>query len=301
MSHGTLLCLATKKGYSVLRACEQRLADRPLFVCTFDEPGVEKSYGSQISDLSRTIGVPVVQWSEFKRDPVAFLSERSVDRMLCIGWRYLIPRSALALLGHKVVVAHDSLLPQLRGFAPLVTAMILGHNRTGVTFLTAGSGVDDGDILWQSSVAITDSDTIEILIDKLVPLYIEGSMRFLRGDFGPAQPQDHDAATYSIWRDEEDYWIDWSQPAERIERTVRALGPPYLGARTRIGDEVIILRAVQKQPDLEFVLRQPGKIWTLDADGHPSVICGQGMLRIDSAELLSGAPFVAQRLRQRFC
>jgi hypothetical protein len=48
------------------------------------------------------------------------------------------------------------------------------------------------------------------------------------------EKQDHSKATYSIWRDEIDLWIDWNESASRIERTIRALGRPYMGARTRL-------------------------------------------------------------------
>jgi methionyl-tRNA formyltransferase len=211
-----------------------------------------------------------------------------------------VPPEAVDHLNGEVVIAHDSLLPRLRGFAPLPTALIVGEPHTGVTLIRAGPGVDDGDVLWQKSIAIGPADTIADLIDRVIPLYREGAGRYLRGELVDARPQDKRLATYSIWRDELDYRIDWSESADRIERTVRALGPPYLGARSTLGGEEVVLHRAEVMPDLEFAIRQPGKVWSLDADGRPTVVCGKGCLKILAASAGGKGLFPLKSLRQRF-
>ena len=203
-------------------------------------------------------------------------------------------------LAGDVVVAHDSLLPRFRGFAPLATAMITGEKETGVTYLRVGDSVDNGDILWQARVPIGNDDTIQSLIDKLSPLYARGAHLYFSESFNDAQPQDDSKATFSIWRDSTDYRIDWTHDADIIERTVRALGPPYLGAQTTVDGTTIVISRASVQPDVKFAIRQPGKVWSIDELGRPSVVCGTGVLRIDQAAQEGKSLLPFRKLRVRF-
>jgi methionyl-tRNA formyltransferase len=228
--NSVLLCVATEKGFEVLDAALSQAEQTRLHICTFKETKVARSFFGRINELATSRKLPLIRWGDFIRDPVNFLEREAIEGILCIGWRYLIPDEVVRWLDGNVVVAHDSLLPKLRGFAPLPTALITGEKTVGVTFIRAGRGVDDGDILWQQSIDISPRDSIADLIRRSIPLYRDGAERFLRGEFQEGTPQDETQATYSIWRDENDYRIDWSQDSHTIERTIRALGDPYLGA-----------------------------------------------------------------------
>ncbi len=300
MENAALLCLATRKGHAVLQAAAAAPGLGPLLVCTFKETHVAETYDDAIRGLAQAAGIPVAPWKAFRDDPTRFLDTRGIRSILCIGWRYLIPDAAVAHLGGDVVVAHDALLPKLRGFAPTVTAMIAGESETGVTFLRAGPGVDDGPILWQRAVPIGPRDTIAEVIERLTGPYVEGALRYLRGELADPREQDERQATYSIWRDPEDYRLDWSQDAARLERTVRALGPPYLGAQTTLGGQTLVVHEARVEPDLAFAIRQPGKIWSLDARGRPTVVCGAGLLTILRATAEGRDALPLKSLRQRF-
>lgn len=295
-----LLCLATEKGLRVLEAAVSLRPRRPFVVCTFKETNVLQSFDQAIRDQARAAEIPLLAWADFRQDPIGTLQRHEIDGVLCIGWRYLVPDHAVRHLGGNVVIAHDALLPKLRGFAPLPTALIIGEQETGVTFLRAGASVDDGDILWQGRITIDSADTIADLIHKVGPLYVEGALCYLRGELSAATPQDHRQATYSIWRDELDYRLDWSKSAERLERTIRALGPPYLGAQTNLGGQVVVVERAELAPDLPFAIRQPGKVWSLDDAGRPTVVCGAGMLKITAASRAGQSILPLKSLRQRF-
>jgi methionyl-tRNA formyltransferase len=106
-------------------------------------------------------------------------------------------------------------------------------------------------------------------------------------------------ATFSIWRDDANYEIDWWGSADAIERFVNAVGYPYAGARTTVdGVETIRISDVTALPDMPFEIREAGKIWRLD-NGNPVIICGVGMLRIDNSRREDGSIFAFQRLRSR--
>lgn len=296
-----LLCVATKKGREVLSEAIGCGFAESLCVCTCGEPLTAEPFDEEIRGLAVTRGIPLAPWRAFRENPPEFLHARGIGAVICIGWRYLVPQSAIDHLRGEVLIAHDALLPKFRGFAPLPTALIVGEKRTGVTFLRPGRGIDDGGILWQGVVDIGPLDTISTLIDKVCPLYREGARHYLRGNLVKVTPQDETAATYSLWRDELDYELDWSLDADRLERSVRALGPPYLGARTTLAGNVIVLRSARVVDDVRFEIRQPGKIWCLDEKGRPTVVCGRGMLKITSAVTLDGGDVLPLKsLRQRF-
>jgi len=295
-----LLCLATRKGREVLDAAIAAAPAERFLVCTFEEKNVAESFHDDIVQTAEKAGIAVVQWSAFKHDPVAFIESRDLGAVLCIGWRYLVADEAVEALDGQVIIAHDSLLPKLRGFAPLPTALIAGETETGVTFLRAGTDTDNGPILWQGRCTIEPSDTIATLIEKTLPLYREGAERFFRGELTTAVPQDESRATYSVWRGAEDYRVDWTQDAETIHRTVRALGPPYLGAQTKLGEQTVVVEAAAPVSDLKLAIRQPGKIWKLDENGRPTVICGRGLLKILAATVDGQSVLPLRSLRSRF-
>jgi len=279
-----LLCVATQKGFEVLKVATEYQNHYSFWVCTFEEKGVTYSYHTSIQQVAQEAGCALLPLEEYRSALPEFVTQEGIQAILCIGWRFLIPHMVIDLLPKGVVIAHDSLLPKFRGFAPLPTALIAGEKETGVTFLLPGKAVDDGPILWQGRVPIEPQDTIADLIEKVIPLYTQGTRLFLENRFPPPIPQDDSLATYSIWRDDIDYYIDWTLDAETIERTVRALGNPYLGARTLLNEQTIIIRKATVLPDIPFAIRQPGKVWSIDSHGRPIVVCGRGLLRIDAAD-----------------
>ena len=112
-----------------------------------------------------------------------------------------------------------------------------------------------------------------------------------------ATKQSEADATYSIWRDEEDYFINWNWTVDRIIRHIDALGYPYAGSRTSIGDQLIIIDEAEPVEDIKFVIRQPGKIWKLE-NGHPVVVCGKGCLKIIKARDAQNTPYIFKFLRR---
>ena len=160
-----------------------------------------------------------------------------------------------------------------------MSALINGEKETGVTILLADNDIDTGSIIYQARVPICHTNTIKDLIYKTLPLYIDGLKYAIHSNEVILSEQDESKATYSIWRDAEDYIIDWNQSAEEIERTVRALGKPYLGAKTFIGNKEYIIHFAVAVNDVKFEIRQPGKVWKLK-NGYPTIVCGKGMLEV---------------------
>jgi methionyl-tRNA formyltransferase len=214
-----------------------------------------------------------------------------------VGWQHLLPG-----ITPSTVVFHDSLLPRYRGFTPTVTALINGDREIGVTALRPSEAIDGGPIIAQRALPVSYPLKIELALKLQAGLMSELAVEIVerwRRDQLSATPQREDLATYSIWRDDADYEIDWSEGAEAIQRFVNAVGYPYAGARTAVGGaEKIRIFDVTPLPDMPFEIRETGKIWRLD-NGHPLVICGTGMLRLDTCRREDGSTFVFQRVRSR--
>jgi methionyl-tRNA formyltransferase len=92
--------------------------------------------------------------------------------------------------------------------------------------------------------------------------------------------------------------IDWSRPANEIRRFVDAVSYPYLGARTHIGSDSVIVEEVTELEDLTFERRDVGKVCRFD-NGRPVVVCGSGLLRLDRLVTGGGDVYKTLRLRVR--
>jgi len=114
-------------------------------------------------------------------------------------------------------------------------------------------------------------------------------------------PQNEAEATYSLWRDEEDYRIDWSTDPDRIKRFIDSVGNPYKGASAYMGEHRVRVLDALVEPDIQIEARQPGKVVFM-REGCPVVVCGRGLLRItdlrDDTSERSLLPL--KKLRTRF-
>lgn len=225
--------------------------------------------------------------------------EVTSEYAIAISWRWLINLPAT-----KLIVLHDSLLPAYRGFAPLVNQLINGEGKIGVTALFATEEYDRGDILAQDSVNITYPLTINAAIELISPCYyrlVETIIRSIgNNEELKAVKQDESRATYSLWRDEEDYRIDWSMHARDIKRFVDAVGYPYKGASALLEDNVVRMLQAEVLDDVKIENRTPGKVIFLK-DGYPVIVCGTGLLKVINATYDDGSSLLPlKKFRSRF-
>lgn len=219
---------------------------------------------------------------------------------IAVGWRWLIPERP----GTTLVVFHDSLLPRYRGFNPLVTALIEGDASAGVTAILATDEYDRGDILGQVAVPLPRplriADAIDLVAGAYERLASDLGARIAAGSPLVGVAQSESDASYSLWRDDADYEMDWSLPAGRLRDFVLAVGPPYAGARTLLAGEPVRVWDVAVEADVAIANRTPGKVIFLRG-GRPSVVCGRGLLRIDAMTRADGSSCLPlTRFRVRF-
>lgn len=261
-----------QKGYASLRAFVTAFgAGAVAYVVGARDQGVDNDWYGEIQDLCKTNQI------ELRERGTAHSG--SADFGFAIGWRWLIKDCA------NLVVFHDSLLPKYRGFAPLVAMLIDGAEEIGVTALIASSDYDRGDIVDQQSVAIEYPIKIAEAISKLIPLYTALVLRTAQELFSngrlAGKPQDERLASYSLWRDEKDYFIDWSEDAARIRRLVDALASPYRGAASYLNGEIVRILEVEPVEDVVVENRSAALGKTIFVIGErPVVVCGRGLLKI---------------------
>jgi len=91
--------------------------------------------------------------------------------------------------------------------------------------------------------------------------------------------QNESFASYSIWRDEQDYRIDWNASAEHILSFINSVSFPYKGAFTTLDGKNLRIFDARVVPDLFIVNRTPGKVWKLE-NQNPTIVCGDGLIQI---------------------
>lgn len=288
------LLVAGPKGANFLRRFRGGAA--VACVASYPSKGLQVDAHADIADICRAKGYRLLAREQLQPDDYA-----AADLVLLIGWQWLTKD-----VDRRFVVLHDSLLPRLRGFNPTVTALIAGDAEIGVTAFSPNGGdpmlADSGPVFGQEKISVHYPVTIRTIYEQLGAAYCRLADRVLEaavaGTLSFAE-QDAKNATYSLWRGEDDYQIDWAMSAEQIRRFVDAVGWPYLGAKCTVQGREIRIDRVEASPDLAFVNRCPGKIWSL-ADGVPEVVCGSGMLRILQARETDGSSAKFASLRVRF-
>jgi methionyl-tRNA formyltransferase len=289
------LYLRSARGLSVLVALLREVGAEAIgYVVAAADSAVEKDDHREISEVAKKAGVPV--WT--RNDLPARLPP--VTTRFAAGWRWLLPE----VPGEPLVVFHDSLLPSYRGFAPLVTALIARETTLGVTALFGASEYDAGPILRQETVAVSYPLRISEAIEAVRPCYEKLAVAIwqdlVAGSLNP-RPQDPKKVSYSLWRDEEDYLIDWGQDAATVRRFVDATGDPYRGAATFAAGKKLRVLEVTERPDVEIGNRAPGKLVFLE-HGRPTIVCGRGLVRIEKMvdDQTRGDALPWTRFRTRF-
>jgi methionyl-tRNA formyltransferase len=150
------------------------------------------------------------------------------DVVVVMAYGQLLPREVLEIPKIACLNLHASLLPRWRGAAPIQAAIAAGDPETGITVMYMDEGLDTGDILLQRKINIRSDEKGSTLHERLAKIAPEGlleSLRLLADGNAPRTPQDNALATHAPKLTREDGRINWKQPAEGIERRIRAFNP----------------------------------------------------------------------------
>lgn len=203
------------------------------------------------------------------------LSDLDADKIFFIGWQYLVEPQ------DNFVVLHDSRLPKYIGFCPTVTALINGDTKLGVTAFRPTKELDSGPVYGKLTEQIPDSIKIKEALEIVSRLSCKLIREIIEHNIEPYD--DSEGGFYSrrsIWRDSQDYFVNWNKPPQYIKYFVNAVGYPYEGAKTWAPHLITIheVEPVHLHIDDPFY-EHTGKIWSLDND-EPIVVCRDGAIKI---------------------
>lgn len=235
-------------------------------------------------------------------DPAALaaIEDLAPDYLFVIGWSQLCGERLMAIAPGRTVGYHPAPLPRLRGRGVIPWTILLGEPITAGTLFLIDQGVDSGAILAQHFFHVAGDEAAASLYARHM-LALTAMMPPLLAEIaeGRTAPrlQDERYATWAARRRPEDGEIDWTGPARDIWRLVRACGPPYPGARTRLADMQIVISAAQPVPLADHAAALAGQVVLRDADGF-TVRCGDcSGLRVQAWEWSrAGAPPLHARL-----
>jgi methionyl-tRNA formyltransferase len=199
----------------------------------------------EVTEIAEKHSIPLLSPADLAeaRDQLAgFGAEAAV----LIAYGKIVPAVILDLFPREIINVHPSLLPRHRGPSPIESAILDGDQETGVSLMRLAAKMDIGPVYGKRTIPLKSNETKQDLADRLAALgadmVLEYLPKMLDGSAEP-RPQDEAGATYDHLITKAAGQIDWTKPASRLEREIRA----YAGwpqSRTKLGStEVIITKA----------------------------------------------------------
>ncbi len=244
----------------------------------------QRLQASPVKQLADSHGLPVFQPKTLRKpEAAAQLRELAPDLVIVAAYGLILPPDVLAVPVLGSVNTHASLLPRHRGAAPMMAAILAGDQETGITLMQMDAGLDTGPILAQRAIPIAQDDTTGTLTPKLArvaaELVLEKLPLILAGEIEP-QLQDESRATLFRTIQKEEGRVDWSRPADEIERRVRAFNPWPSAYTFWNGTQLKILRA---QTSSKNVNAEPGRV--VQTSEGVAVASGAGTLILKEIQL----------------
>ncbi|QBI21547.1 methionyl-tRNA formyltransferase [Egibacter rhizosphaerae] len=283
-----------------------------------DDPGIEvaavvtnpdrpKGRGQKLAPppvkiVAAEADVPVWQ-PEKPREIRDDLAALEVDACAIVAYGAILRRDVLDAGGAGFVNLHFSLLPAWRGAAPVPHAIVAGDRQTGVTCFLLDEGMDTGPVLGSARTQIGERETAGELTARLAdlgaPVLREALRGLVDGSITP-RPQPEEGVSYAPKLTTEDARLAWSEPADAIDRVVRAFNPVPGAHTTWQGERLKVHRVTLVAAPTGAATPAPGTVLGVDEPGEglggPIVACGEGTVRLDEVQpagkpRMSGAAF----------
>ncbi len=174
-------------------------------------------------------GLTVLQPERVRRpEAAALLREIAPEAMVIVGYGQIIPQAIIDIPPRGIINVHASLLPELRGAAPIQWAIARGYRTTGVTTMQIDAGLDTGDMLRKAETAIGPDEDAVGLSERLAVMgahLLVGTLRDIQSGSLQPEKQNSSQATYAPILSKADGVIDWSKPAGDVHRLIRGMQP----------------------------------------------------------------------------
>jgi methionyl-tRNA formyltransferase len=272
-------------------------------IAIITQPDKQVGRGKQIESppvkvLAEELGVPCLQPEKLATTEFyGVLSGLAPELIIVAAYGKILRSPILDYPKYGCINVHASLLPRWRGASPIQAAILHGDAQSGVTIMKMDTGIDTGAIISSRTCPIENEDTAETLGAKLADLgaslLVDTLPAYLSAEKIPV-PQAENGATYAGLIKKEDGLIDFSRPAEQIERMVRALHP-WPNAYLDWNGSMLKIYAAKVLDSHEFEAGQRGRIEKYPCIGTASkdlMLCelqAPGKKRVDGKVFLNGA------------
>lgn len=237
-----------------------------------------------VKELALAHNIKVFQLLKIKENYQEILA-LSPDLIVTCAYGQILPEEILQFPKYGCINVHASLLPKLRGGAPIHHAIIDGYKETGITIMYMSKKMDQGDILTQVKTPILDDDTLGSLQYKLSEMakdLLKSTIPLLIADKIIPLKQHEEEATYGYNISREEERIDFTKSMEEVNRQVRGLNP-IPGAYTTLNGKILKIYDV-RFGDRYYPNTEDGTIVDFHHDGF-SVVCGKKELVITDMAL----------------
>ena len=275
----------------------QALAAQHEIVAVYSQPPRPAGRGkaerkSPVQQCAEALGLPV-------RHPVSLRTQSAAedfaqlqcDVAVVVAYGLILPPSILQAPKRGCLNIHASLLPRWRGAAPIHRAILAGDAETGICIMQMDEGLDTGAVLQRQATPIRAEETTADLHDRLSTMGADLILQALdRLPDLPLQPQSAEGVTYAAKIDKAEARIDWTLPADQVDRQIRGLSP-FPGAWTMVADERLKL--------LRSRLAQGAGAAGQVLHGM-TIACGSGAVEITEAQREGKRPASATDLLRGF-
>ena len=263
----------------------QGLIDNTNVIAVVTQPDKEVGRGNKLSfspvkDLALKYNIPVIQPVKIRKEYQSVI-DLHPDMIVTCAYGQIIPKVILDEPKYGCINVHASLLPKLRGGAPLHHAIIDGYDKTGVTIMYMDVGMDTGDIISQQEIDISDSDTVGSIHDKLKvigrDLLLQTIPKILNGTNNRIKQNEEEVTIcHNISHEEE--LIDFNDNARNIFNKVRGMNP-FPVAYFKLDGKVY--KIYQVHYELKKIdNKENGEIIVLDKK-ELGIKCSNGIIYID--------------------
>lgn len=280
----------------------EALAARHEVVCVYTREPQEAGRGkkltkSPVHEFAEAHGILVRTPKTLRSaEAQAELKALQADISVVAAYGLILPQAVIEAFPLGCINIHGSLLPRWRGAAPIQRAIEAGDNESGITIMKVVEKLDAGDMLLKGAVPITAETTGETLHDAMAGLGAELIVKALDNWQNlHAEPQDERLVTYAAKIDKAESRLDFSMPAEVLERKIRAFNP-YPAVYFEFGGErykILRAKVVDETGDAGAILDGAGRLVIACGDKALEVteIQRQGKKKMPTEELLRGMNF----------